>query len=374
MLEVATRRASRKKTHLLGRGPVALCALAIAVGIAACDKPPPPPAVIRPVRTVVVDPEATANTFSVPGEIKARYESPIGFRISGKLLARKVDVGMVVKTGDTLAVLDDKDEQNALDSAQSSVAGARASVTSTSAQEARIRELLRNGFAPQARYDESLQNLQTAQASLRVAEANLRSAGDQLTYTVLKAPGDGIITAVGADAGQVVSAGQMVVQLANPSEREGLFNVAESWLRGPPRNPVVEVTLLGNPSVKTEGHVREIAPTADPVTRTYAVRVSLPDAPQAMRLGAPIQGQVTIQRAGAVTIVPATALFQKDERPAVWVVEPTTSAVQLQPVTVEAYNTGTVVVTDGLKKGDIVVTAGVQKLSPGQKVRLDSGS
>jgi RND family efflux transporter MFP subunit len=360
--------------HLLGRGPVVLCALAIAVVVAACDNPPPPPAVIRPVRTVVVDPEGTANTFSVAGEIKARYESPIGFRISGKLLARKVDVGTVVKTGDTLAQLDDKDERNALDSAESSVTSARAAVTTTGAQEARQRELLRNGFTPQARYDESLLKLQTAQADLRAAEANLRSADDQLTYTVLKAPGDGVITAVGADAGQVVGVGQMVVQLANPSEREGLFNVAESWLRGTPRNPVVEVSLLGDPSVKTEGHVREIAPAADPVTRTYAVRVSLPDAPQAMRLGAGVQGHVTVQRGGMVTIVPATALFQKDESPAVWVVDPTTSAVQLQPVTIEEYSTGSVVVTDGLKKGDIVVTAGVQKLSPGQKVRLDSGS
>lgn len=147
------------------------------------------------------------------------------------------------------------------------------------------------------------------------------------------------------------------------------------WLRGPRRkDPVVDVWLLGDPNVKTVGRVREISPTADPVTRTYAVRVSLPEAPAAMLLGASVTAQVTIAQQGAVTVLPATALFQKDSKPAVWVVDPGSNTVELRSVAVNDYETDKVIVTDGLRKGDIVVTAGAQILSPGQKVRITSGS
>jgi len=353
----------------------ALGLLAILATASACGDKAPPAAPLRPVRTVVVDPETLANTYSAPGEIRARYETPIAFRLSGKMLSRKVDVGSVVKAGDQIAVLDDRDQRNALDAAKSDVFSAQSAVTQSSAQENRMRELLKGGYVAQARYDLSLRERQTAEAKLQSANANLKAATDQLSYTLLVAPRDGVITAVGADSGQVVGAGQMVAQLADPSEREGLFNVPESWMRGPRRkDPVVEVSLLGDPNVKTVGRVREISPAADPVTRTYAVRVSLPDAPPAMLLGASITGQVTIDHAGEVAVLPATALFQKDSQPAVWVVDPGSNAVELRAITVDDYETDKVVVTNGLKKGDIVVTAGVQMLSPGQKVRLVSGS
>jgi RND family efflux transporter MFP subunit len=202
----------------------------------------------------------------------------------------------------------------------------------------------------------------------------MRTATDQLSYTILTAPRDGVITATGADAGQVVGAGQMVAQLADPSEREGLFNVAESWMRGPRRkDPTVEVALLGDPSIKTMGRVREISPTADPVTRTYAVRVSLPEAPPQMMLGASVTGQVTIEHSAAVAVLPASALFQKDAKPAVWVVDKTSNQVALRPITIGDYDTEKVVVTGGLEKGDVVVTAGVQMLAAGQKVRIATG-
>jgi RND family efflux transporter MFP subunit len=350
-------------------------ALAVVAAVAACGEEVPPPTAIRPVRVVVVEPETAANTYSAPGEIRARYETPIAFRLSGKMLSRKVDVGSIVKAGDQIAVLDDHDQRNALDAAKSDVFSAQSAVTQASTQEGRMRELLKGGYVAQARYDLSLRERQTSEAKLQSAQASLRAATDQLSYANLTAPRDGVITAVGADAGQVVGAGQMIAQLADPSEREGVFNVAESWLRGPRRkDPVVEVSLLGDPSIKTVGRVREVSPTADPVTRTYTVRVSLPDAPLAMLLGASITGQVTIAHQGAVAVLPATALFQKDDKPAVWVVDAASSAVELRPVAIQGFETDKVVVTGGLNKGDTVVTAGVQMLSPGQKVRVASGS
>jgi RND family efflux transporter MFP subunit len=350
------------------------CAAA-ALSVAACGKEEAPPPPIRPVRAIVVEPQAAANTYSAPGEIRARYETPIAFRLSGKMIARKVDVGMVVRLGEQIALLDDKDQRNAVDTAKSDVFAAQSQLTQVRTQEGRMRELLKSGFVAQARYDLSLREMQTAEAKLQSANASLRTATDQMSYTVLAAPRDGVITAIGADSGQVVGAGQMVAQLADPSEREGMFNVAESWLRGPRRkDPTVEVSLLGDPNVKTTGRVREISPTADPVTRTYAVRVSLPEAPAGMMLGASVTGQVTVAHAaGAVAMLPASALFQKDSKPAVWVVDKTSNEVTLRPVTVDDYDADKVVVTSGLEKGDVVVTAGVQKLAAGQKVRIATG-
>ena len=356
-------------------GKRGVVALAVAAILASCGDEAPPPAPVRPVRTVVIEPETTANTYTASGEIRARYETPVAFRLSGTIIARNIDVGSVVKAGDQIAVLDDRDQRNAVESAKSDVFSATSTLTQVRAQEARFRELLRNGYTPQARYDEALRDLRGAEAKLQAANAALRAATDQLSYTVLTAPRDGVITAVGASAGQVVGAGQMVAELADPSEREALFNIAESWLRDPrSKDPVVDVSLLGDPSINTVGRVREISPTADPVTRTYAVRVSLPDAPPAMRLGASVTGQVTIAHPTAVAVLPATALFQKDAKPAVWVVDRGSSTVALREVAVEDYETDKIVIESGLEKGDVVVTAGVQLLSPGEKVRLSGGS
>jgi RND family efflux transporter MFP subunit len=350
-----------------------LSALALLAGlaVAACGKPPAPSAEIRPVRSIVINPQDTTDAYTAPGEIRARYETPIAFRLSGRMLARKVDVGSLVKEGDQIALLDDRDQRNALDAAKSDVFSAQSELAQATAQENRYGELRKNGYASQERYDLALRSKRTSEAKLQSAQANLSAAQDQLAYTVLAAPRSGVITAVGGDAGQVVGAGQMVAQLADPSEREGLFNVAESWLRGPRRTePTVEVALQGDPSVKTMGLVREISPTADPVTRTYAVRVSLPDAPQAMLLGASIIGLVTVERPDAVAVLPVAALFQKNSEAAVWVVDPASSEVQLKPVTIQRYEADKIVVGQGLSKGDRVVTAGVQKLSPGEKVRI----
>jgi len=328
---------------------------------------------IRPVRTVTVEPSEGGETVSLTGEIQPRYQADIGFRVNGKILERPVDVGTQVKKGDLLARLDPQQYRQDFEVAKAEVATAEAEETRSEAQEWRQRELLKNGNTTRVQYDQALKTFKTAQAQLNSARARQVQASDNLDYTELKADNDGVITTVGADPGQVVSAGQMVVRLAQPGEREAVFNVAEALLKNPPRkDPTVEVNLVSNPDIRTEGRVRYLSPQADPATRTYTVRVSLPGAPPQMRLGANVTGSVTFNQGSSITI-PGSALFQKDGQPAVWLVTKD-GTVQLRPITVERYQGDAVVVGSGLTQGDVVVTAGVQKLLPGQKVRLMQAS
>jgi RND family efflux transporter MFP subunit len=324
--------------------------------------------VIRPVRTLTVALQEGGERVSLTGEIQPRYQADIGFRVNGKILQRPVDVGTQVKNGDLLARLDPQQYRQDLEVAKSEVAVAEAEVARSQAQEYRQRELLKNGFTTQVAYDQALKTFKTAQAQLDATRARQVQATENLGYTDLKADNDGVITAVGADAGQVVSAGQMVVRLARPGEREAVFNVAEGAFKNRTKEPVVTVQLVSSPEIETTGKVRYVSPQADPTTRTYTVRVSLPDAPQQMRLGANVVGSVVLDEGRSVTL-PGSALFQKDGKPAVWVVDKDGS-VQLKPITVQRYQGDSVIVGDGLVQGDVVVTAGVQKLLPGQKVRV----
>ena len=330
------------------------------------------PQAVRPVRTVTVELHEGGEKVSLTGEIQPRYQADLGFRVNGKILQRPVDVGTQVKRGDLLARLDPQQYKQDLEVAKSEIAVAEAEVTRSQAQEYRQRELLKNGNTTRVQYDQALKTFKTAEAQLDSAQAKQIQASENLGYTDLKADNDGVITAIGADAGQVVSAGQMVVRLAQAGEREGVFNIAEGAFKTRPKDPTVVVHLVSNPQIEVAGKVRYISPQADPATRTYTVRISLPDAPPQMRLGANVVGTVTLDQGQSVTI-PGSALFQKDGKPAVWLVEKN-NTVQLKPITVQRYQDDSVVVGDGLAQGDVVVTAGVQKLLPGQKVALMDAS
>src|SRR5499427_8174293 len=353
-------------------GPVA--ALVLISLLTACQKEEKAAATsVRPVRTVTVELQEGGEQVSLTGEIQPRYQADLGFRVSGKILERPVDVGTEVKKDDLLARLDPQQYRQDFEVAKAEVAKADAEVTRSQAQEYRQRELLKNGHTTQVAYDQAVKTFKTAQAEADAARARQIQASENLGYTELKADNDGVVSAIGADPGQVVSAGQMVVRLAQPGEREGVFNVAEGAFKNRPTDPTVTVHLVSNPEIKTAGTVRYISPQADPETRTYTVRVSLPEAPPQMRLGANVVGTVTLEEGQTVTI-PGSALFQKDGKPAVWLVEKD-STVQLKPITVQRYQGDAVVVGDGLTQGDVVVTAGVQKLLPGQKVALmDAGT
>ena len=291
--------ANDRFTGSLPLASVAIGVVVLTVALVGCKKEEGKAAAtaVRPVRTVTVEFRKSGDTLSLTGEVQPRYQADIGFRVNGKILERPVDVGTEVKKGDLIAGLDPQQYRQDLEVAKSEVAAAEAEVTRSRAQEARQRELLKNGHTTQVKYDQALKTFKTAEAQLNATRAKQVQASENLGYTELKADTDGVITAVGADAGQVVSAGQMVVRLAQPGEREAVFNVAEGAFKKPPKNPTVTVHLVSNPDITAAGKVRYVSPQADPETRTYTVRVSLPDAPPQMRLGANVVGTVTLDQA-----------------------------------------------------------------------------
>lgn len=368
---------NRLKRGLLGVSVAALaCAGAVtwhaAQGEAANAKPEAPEAKL--VKAVRVKPAPQADSRLAIGEIRPQRESDLGFRISGKLVQRLVSVGQRVRKGDILARIDDQDCRNRLRSAEADVAAAQAVLIEASAGESRIGALLRKGYATRANYDATLKNLRSAQAKLDSARIGYEMAKDQLAYTELHADFDGVVTATGAEEGQLVNVGQMVARIADPQARDAVFSIAEAVFSDEHRSgqpPEITVSLLSNPAISTTGIVREISPVADAATRTFQVKVALQNPPDEMRFGSSVAGRVN--EAGArVVVLPGSALFDKDGEPAVWVVS-ASSAVELKSVVIARYETDRVVVSDGLSEGDIVVTAGVNRLREHEKVRTLQG-
>jgi RND family efflux transporter MFP subunit len=343
--------------------------LMLVLALAGC-KQEDVPVETRLVRSLVVGLKPIGDDRQAIGEVKPRYESDLSFRVAGKVRTRLVDVGAWVKQGDTLATLDTQDYQNRLRSAEADVSSADAALVEAQATEARQAKLLTDGWTPKANYDGALHNLRAAEAKFQAAKANLDLTRDQLNYTTLRADFDGVITAVGAEAGQNVNAGQMVVKLARPDDKDGVFNIAETALSDVnDSHPEVVVWPLSNPDLTVEGVVREISPVADPATRTYTVKVTLKNPPPQLRFGMSMGGRLKVLAALAVEL-PLSAVFEKNGSPAVWVFDHQSSSLTLRPITVARYEANTVVVANGLAKGDTVVTAGVNTLTVGQRVRL----
>lgn len=348
--------------------------LGVVAALGACKDEQPPKTEVRPVRTLVVEPRPIDDDRRAVGEIKPRYESDLAFRVSGKVVSRTVDIGVMVRAGDVLARLDDQDNRNRLKSAEADITAAEAVLAEAQATEGRLRQLLSSGTTTRANYDVAVKNLRSGEAKLESAKAAMELARDQLTYTELKADFDGVVTAVGVEPGQVVNIGQMVVRLARTTDKDGVFAVAESaFKKRPSEMPEVVVSMLSNPDVKAEGVVREISPVADPATRTYLVKVSLQDPPEQMRFGSSVVGRLRMSTA-PVVVLPGSALYDKDGKPAVWIVDQASGTVALRPVVVARYETDRVVLSDGVAKGEVVVTAGVNRLRESQKVRLLEGA
>jgi RND family efflux transporter MFP subunit len=352
-------------------------AIIVSFVLLGCEQPAPPPAEATLVRALGVRTAQFDRTSALTGEIQSRRESNLGFRVGGKVIERLVDVGNKVAEGDLLARLDSQDQQNALKAAQSDLAAAQAFVEQSRTQEERQRKLLADGYTTRTQYDNAQRRYTQAQAELSSAQAKLNSAQDTLSYTELRADRAGVITAKGAEPGQVVAAGQMVVRLADPNEREAVFQVPGAGLRlkeGAKDLPPVEVRLVGNQDLVTQGTIREVSPGVDPVTRTYTVKVALIDPPPSFLLGSSVVGRAKLPSQSVINL-PSSALFQAAEGdPAVWVVDQPQDTVSLRPVSVLQYDTGTVTVSDGLKGDETVVIGGSQKLRPGQKVTIRQGS
>jgi len=326
--------------------------------------------VIRPVRSMTVEPQPFGGSITLTGTIEARAETSLGFRIAGKLIDRPVDVGDKIDRGDVLARLDDQDQRNALLTSQSNLAQAEAEQTRARNAEGRQRTLLAQGVATQADYDLALRAMRTADAQVEAAKADLRVATDRVGYTTLTADQDGVVTAVGPDAGKVVQAGEMIVQVARPADREALFHVSEAILRTAPADPVIEVALANAPGVVAVGRVREFSPQADPVTRTHSIRVALENPPEVMRLGASVTGAVRVP-SEAVVELPRSALLEESGKTLVWMVDTKDRTVHRKEIVAAiSGKEGYVIVSEGLSKGDVVVTAGIHSLKDGERILL----
>lgn len=340
-----------------------------AVALAGCDDKEQSEPQVRPVRTVTVEQRASGEAISLTGQIRAQDQTNFAFRLDGRMIERRVNVGDLVKPRQVIARLDPLIQQNGLHQAQANLSAAEGQLTQVRNDFERQQKLFDAGFASRARYEQAQQSLQTAQAQVHVAQAQLRTAQEQLSYTDLLADASGTVTAVGAEPGEVVGAGRMIAQIARQGGHDAVFDVPAQLIRTAPKDPVIEVALTDDPRIKAMGRIREVAPQADPVTRTYQVKVGLIDPPDAMRLGATVTGRVTLTALAGVEL-PAGALTQADGHPSVWVVDPQTQTVALRSIEVTRYDSAAIVISQGLETGEIVVSAGVQVLRPGQKVRL----
>ena len=328
-------------------------------------KAPPP----RPVRTVIAQKGALGQSFTLTGQIQAEKEVPLGFRIGGRIIQRSVDVGARVTPEQVLAKLDPQNELNSLRSARAALSVAQGRLDQDSNQFQRQETLLARGFTTRVLFDQAQQALRTSRAAVDDAKAQLEIAEDRVGYTELKAGVTGTVTARGAESGEVVQAGQMVFTVARNAGWDAVFDVPANLMRLADENDKVIIALTDDPSVKATGRVRQVDPQADPVTRTFKVRVAVNEPPAAMRLGATVSGRVDLDEGQGVS-VPASALTASDNSASVWIVDPATMTVAMKPVEILRFDPGTVVISGGLDGGEIVVTAGVQALHPGQKVRL----
>jgi RND family efflux transporter MFP subunit len=349
---------------------MALITIAPALPLAACQRETDTTApAARPVRTTTVEKRHAGAPLTFTGRIEAEDEVSVAFRISGRLLENSGKLGDQVQAGQIMARLEPQNELNTLRQAQAGLAAAQGQLTQARNHFERQQTLLAQGWTTRANYDVATQAQQTAQSQVDAAEAQLHTAHDLVSFTELKADAPGIITATGPGAGEVVQAGQMIARLARKDGRDAIFDVPAQLLRSAPSDPQITVSLTDDPAVTAPGRIREVAAQANPVTRTFEVKVGLTDPPPAMRLGATIIGRLETDAVPIIDI-PATALTNINRQPAVWIVDPSTKTVSIRNVDVLRFDQARVVVSQGLDTGEVVVTAGVQALHPGQKIRL----
>ena len=336
--------------------------------LAGCGADAPAEEAVRPA--LVAQPGAAgAAVQAFPGEVRARHEPVLAFRIGGKVAKRLVDVGDRVEAGQALAELDAADVALQLEGARAQLASAEADLALADAELERHRVLYEQQIVSKSLYDTRVSAQQAAAARVRQARAQASVSGNQATYAVLRAPAAGVIAQRQAEAGQVVAAGQAVFVLAQDGEREVAISLPEQVARDYAPGREMQVELGSRPGQRVPGRLREIAPAADPQARTFAARVEFDAADgtggeigQSARVYAAAEGD-------AVVSVPLSALYRKDDVTAVWVLDPATSAVSLRPVRTGPFGEDGVPVIDGLGAQDWIVVAGVHLLREGQRVR-----
>ncbi|MFZ4875720.1 efflux RND transporter periplasmic adaptor subunit [Janthinobacterium sp. Mn2066] len=345
----------------------AALALVLAATLSACSKPAPKIDDVRPVRAMVLSSSNVDVNAEFPGEVVPRVVSQLGFRVGGKIVARKVDVGTVVRRGQVLMQLDPQDLQLSQAQAKASLASAETNRDLARAELKRYQDLREKNFVSQTVLDSKDATYKAAQSTVDAAQAAYRGQANQSGYASLLADVDGVVTRIDAEAGQVVAAGTPVVQVARSGDKEIAIGLPEDKVETMRGVKDVVVRLWADPSQALAGRIREISPVADAATRTYLAKVTIPDVPQA-RLGMTAVVQFASQTATPQIRVPLTALFNEKSQSSVWVVE--NGAVQRVAVTVGGVAGNDLLLTSGVKAGQTVVTAGANLLKPGQKVSI----
>lgn len=352
-----------------------LVAATACLALAACSQAETQPApVIRPVLSVLVEP-AIAAADSFVGTVVARDEIAYAFRIGGVLTSRAVGIGQSVTKGQALATLQSTSLQYALTRAQADLDSAKAQLSNATAAEARLGALQQNDNATPSQLDAAAQQSQALQASVAQAQSNLDSAQQQLDEATLHAEADGVVTSVDAEPGQVVAAGSAIVKVARPDARDVAIDVPENFASLLDVGAPFRLALQLDPTIAVSGRLREIAPQADPTTRARRVLIELLDPPAAFWIGT--TATVTFvpdARAAATLSVPASAILTSAGQTMVWVVDESAGTVSRRQVDAEPAVDGQAQVHSGLSEGERVVVLGVDELSDGQKVRVETQS
>ena len=326
------------------------------------------------VRTQVVGDTGLKRQFIYSGDVRGRYESQLAFQVGGKLIKRNVELGSQVVAGEILMLIDPKDIQQTVNSSSAQVYSAESQLRLAENNLNRYRQLYEQGAVSRAQYDQFISAYDAAVAARRQASAQYSQGSNQLEYSVLRATAAGVVSAINAEAGQVVSAGQSVLTLVQDGEREVEISVPENRIEQIRTAKQIKISFWALPGITVDGKVREISPIADATTRTYKVRINLQDLPTQVKLG--MTASVTLtgkneENKQAVEI-PLSAVYQTDGSPGVWVVK--NNIVSLQSVKVGDFGNSSIQVLSGVEPGATIVTAGVHKLRNGQQVRIASGA
>lgn len=342
-----------------------------ALSLSACSEAKTEPAatVVRPVKLVEIAKADGMRELDYSGAVKARSEMNLGFRVAGKVVERRVDIGDRVESGEVLARIDSTDYALAVKAAEANLAAAEKQVETIRLTQKRAEELFAKKFASQAQLDEAHLGYQQAVAARDAAASSLQQAQNQVGYTVLKADRKGIVTAVSADAGQVVGAGTPVVVVAADGEKEIQIAVPETDIPHFRQGQPVMVGFWTDDQLQLPGKVREVAGSADPMSRTFSVRVSLADDPRVLLgMTATVAAKIASPRQQAE--IPLEAMAEKDGKKIVWVADRGSSTVHARPIVVAGFTAVGVRVAQGLQPGDLVVAAGTQFMSENLKVKL----
>ncbi|MEW6765047.1 MAG: efflux RND transporter periplasmic adaptor subunit [Pseudomonadota bacterium] len=343
-----------------------LLPLVLLLALSACKEPEPPAQVIRPAQVWTVGEQSTIGATTFSGEIRARHEAELAFRVGGKVAQRLIETGQHVATGEVLARLDTADLELSLASARANLAAAEADLANGEQELARLRPLHQQKFIGKSVLDSAQAARDAAAARVSAARAQMNLSANQARYTELRADKPGVITATALEAGQVVATGAPVIRMAYDGEREAHVRVGETTAQALQPGSAVQVTLWAQADQTLAGRVREIAPATD-ATRSFLVKVSLLEPPTDLRLGMTANVSLPASAAQDTHTLPASALFQRERDAAVWVLD-ADDTLHLRPVSVLSYRQDGVLVS-GLEPGERLLAAGVHTVTEGQKVR-----